>query len=135
VLVRKPHAVKSGLFWFLMSASYSVVNFAVYWIPTIILKQGYDIRAASILGPFGQTCAVFAGMFVSWLMDRLGPARVLSFCYVFSAIGFFALANVMHLPVLAIVLLLFALSLLSAGISASMALTGLEPRSRALHRR
>jgi MFS transporter, AAHS family, 4-hydroxybenzoate transporter len=122
-LLRPPLILKSVLLWFLMSASYSVVNFAGYWIPTIILKEGMTIQQAAIVGPGGPLLAVVAAMLVSLLMDRAGPNRVLSICYVCSTAGFLALASFTHLPLLSFALLMLALSLLSAGLSGGLVLT------------
>lgn len=72
-------------------------------------------------------------MLVSWLMDRAGAGRVLSICYVCSTVGFLGLASATELPLIAFVLLMFALSLLSAGVSGGLVLTAtsFEPDIRA----
>jgi hypothetical protein len=125
-IVRPPFLAKSVLLWFMMSASYSVVNFAGYWIPTIILKAGMSIQDAAIVGPGGPLLAVCAAVFVSWLMDRAGVGKVLSTCYVCSTAGFLALASATSFPLLSFVLLMFALSLLSAGVSGGLVLTAIS---------
>lgn len=120
-LLRPPLLIKSALLWFLMSVSYMVVNFAVYWLPTIILSQGYTVEDAGVVGSVSQTFAVLLAFLVGWLMDRAGIGRVLCFCYASAAVLFVGIAGVAHLPIAAIGLLLLGLSLLSTGISGALA--------------
>lgn len=120
-LLRAPLFMKSALLWFLMSVSYMVVNFAVYWLPTIILSQGYTVQDAGVVGSASQSFAVVLAFFIGWMMDRAGMGRVLCFCFVSAALLFAGIAGVDQWPFVAIGFLLLGLSFLSGGISGSLA--------------
>jgi AAHS family 4-hydroxybenzoate transporter-like MFS transporter len=121
-LLRSPYAVRSVLLLFVMSASYSAVNFAGYWMPTLILREGMGIQIAALVGPSGQLFATIVSVFMSWLMDRAGIGRVLSSCFAGSAAAFLGIIAFIDMPILSFLLLNVALTLLGVGVSGSLSL-------------
>lgn len=129
--------LRSLLLGLLLTMSFLVVNFAAYWLPTIILNQGYSVEQTGAIGSSRQILTVLLGILLGWGMDRAGVSRVLVFCYLSATLLFFCVAGASALPV-ALGLLLLALSMLSAGLSGSMVyVTGFyapEVRATALGR-
>ena len=99
--------------------SFLLFLFVLYWLPTIILNQGYSVAETGVIGSSRQVVTVLFGALLGWCMDRAGVSRVLVFCYLSATLLFFCTAGVSALPV-ALGLLLLALSALSAGLSGSM---------------
>jgi AAHS family 4-hydroxybenzoate transporter-like MFS transporter len=111
---------RSLLLGLLLTMSYVVVNFLAYWLPTIMLNAGVGVAATGFIGSGRQIFTVLLGFAVGWLMDRAGVGRVLIFCYGSAATLFFIIAAFGLPPLQELGVLLFGVSLFSAGLSGSL---------------
>ena len=110
-----------------LALSYLVINFAVYWQPTLIMALGHTVRFAGTFGASTQMLAVATGSLAGWLMDRHGSGRVLCLGYALSALLFVA-AWPLNLSLLQAALYLSGMSLLSASVAGTLAfMSGLYP--------
>jgi len=127
---------QSLLLCLMLTMSSLVVNFAAYWLPTVIVNQGYSVRDTGFIGSGRQLLTVLAGFAVGWGMDRLGFGRVLVLCYALATVLFLVIVGLDALPVLALGTLLLGMTLFSAGTSGSLALISsvypVEQRATAL---
>ena len=73
--------LRSALFCVVLTMSYMVLNFAVYWLPTVILNEGYSFGDAGLIGSTRQLLTVALGFAVGFSMDRFGAGRVLVLCH------------------------------------------------------
>jgi len=113
---------QSLLLCLMLTMSSLVVNFAAYWLPTLIVNQGYSVQDTGFIGSSRQLLTVLTGIAVGWGMDRLGFGRVLAMCYGLATLLFMGLAGLHGLAVLALGMLLLGMTLFSAGTSGSLAL-------------
>jgi AAHS family 4-hydroxybenzoate transporter-like MFS transporter len=111
---------RSLLLGLLMTMSYLVLNFLAYWLPTILLNAGIGVQATGFIGSGRQIFTVLLGFGVGWLMDRAGIGRVLTVCYTAAATLFFVIAALELPPLRELGVLLFGVSLFSAGLSGSL---------------
>ena len=127
---------QSLLLCLMLTMSSLVVNFAAYWLPTVIENEGYSVRDTGLIGSSRQLLTVLTGFVVGWGMDRLGFGRVLVLCYALATVLFLAITGLDPLPVLALGILLLGMTLFSAGTSGSLALISsvypIEQRATAL---
>jgi AAHS family 4-hydroxybenzoate transporter-like MFS transporter len=122
VLISAPFLRQSLLLCLMLTTSSLVVNFAAYWLPTIIVNQGYSIRDTGFIGSGRQLLTVLTGLAAGWSMDRLGYGRLLVICHALATALFLGISGLGAWPVLALGTLLFAVALFSAGTSGSLAL-------------
>ena len=126
-LLREGYAARTLLLVLQLSLSYLVINFAVYWQPTLILSLGHSIRFAGAFGASTQVLAVLAGSLAGWLMDRYGAGRILFGGYASSA-AMFVLAWPLAPGLLQPALYLLGMSLLSASVAGTLPfISGIYP--------
>lgn len=114
--------LRSGLFFVVLAMSYMVLNFAVYWLPTVIFNHGYSVEHTGIIGSTRQLLTVALGFVVGFCMDRLGANRVLVACHALAVLLFFVITGFGGFEALSLVVLLVGMSVLSAGLSGLLAL-------------
>jgi AAHS family 4-hydroxybenzoate transporter-like MFS transporter len=114
--------LRSALFCVVLTMSYIVLNFAVYWLPTVILNEGYSFGDAGLIGSTRQLLTVALGFAVGFSMDRFGAGRVLVLCHGVAMALFFVITGIPVFAALALGVLLAGLSVLSAGLSGLLAL-------------
>jgi AAHS family 4-hydroxybenzoate transporter-like MFS transporter len=114
--------LRSALFGVVLTMSYVVLNFAVYWLPTVILNEGYSFGDAGLIGSTRQLLTVALGFAVGFSMDRFGAGRVLVLCHAVAMALFFFFTGIPVFAALALGVLLLGLSVLSAGLSGLLAL-------------
>ena len=113
---------QSLLLCLMLTMTSMVVNFAAYWLPTVIVNQGYSVRDTGFIGSGRQLLTVLTSFAVGWSMDRAGFGRVLAVVYVLATVLFFGIGGMDAWPVLALGTLLLGMTLFSAGTSGSLAL-------------
>ena len=114
--------LRSALFCVVLTMSYTVLNFAVYWLPTVILNEGYSIGHAGLLGSTRQLLTVTLGFAVGFSMDRFGASRVLVLCHAIAMVLFLIITGLSLFAALSLAVLLLGMSVLSAGLSGLLAL-------------
>lgn len=114
--------LRSALFCVVLTMSYTVLNFAVYWLPTLIYNEGYSIQDTGLIGSSRQLLTVAMGFFVGFSMDRHGAGRVLVLTHVIAMALFLAISGMTVFAAFSLTLLLVGLSVLSAGLSGLFAL-------------
>ncbi len=126
-LLRDGHAASTLLLMVQLALGYLVINFAVYWQPTLILSLGHSIRFASTFGASTQVLALVTGSLAGWLMDRHGSGRVLLSGCALSA-SMFVAAWPLNQGLLQPALYLLGMSLLSASVAGTLAyMSGIYP--------
>jgi MFS transporter, AAHS family, 4-hydroxybenzoate transporter len=114
--------VRSVLFGVVLTMSYIVLNFAVYWLPTVIYNEGYSVGDTGLIGSTRQLLTVVLGFAVGFSMDRFGASRVLILCHAAAMVLFLLIGGVSMIVSLALAVLLLGMSVLSAGLSGLLAL-------------
>ncbi|HMA12078.1 MAG TPA: MFS transporter, partial [Steroidobacteraceae bacterium] len=114
--------LRSALFCVVLTMSYMVLNFAVYWLPTVILNEGYSLGDAGLIGSTRQLLTVALGFVVGFSMDRFGASRVLVLCHALAVLLFLSISGVSLFTALSLAVLLVGMSVLSAGLSGLLAL-------------
>jgi MFS transporter, AAHS family, 4-hydroxybenzoate transporter len=111
--------------------AYLVINFAVYWQPTLLLAMGYSVAATGAFGAISQGFVIVVAFGVGWLMDRWGPARVLLGGYALATLLFLLMSRLPTGSPLQIAFYLCGVSALSASVSGSLAFaSGLYPATQ-----
>jgi len=114
--------VRSALFCMVLTMSYMVLNFAVYWLPTVILAEGYSMGHTGLIGSMRQLLTVALGFVVGFSMDRFGASRVLLLCHALAVGLFFCIGGLSLYATWSLAVLLAGMSVLSAGLSGLLAL-------------
>ena len=114
--------LRSALFCVVLTMSYMVLNFAVYWLPTVILNEGYSVENAGLIGSTRQALTVALGFVVGFSMDRFGANRVLLLCHGLAMALFLAISGQWLFVAVSLSVLLVGMSVLSAGLSGLLAL-------------
>ncbi|MCC6632296.1 MAG: MFS transporter [Gammaproteobacteria bacterium] len=114
--------LRSALFGVVLTMSYIVLNFAVYWLPTVIYNEGYSVGDAGLIGSTRQLLTVALGFVVGFTMDRLGANRVLVVCHAAAMVLFMLVGGMSIFAALSLAVLLLGMSVLSAGLSGLLAL-------------
>lgn len=114
--------LRSALFCLVLATSYMVLNFAVYWLPTVILNEGYSFSDAGFIGSTRQLVTVGVSFFVGFLMDRFGGGRVLLACQATAMVLLLATSGLASFAALSLGVLLSGMSVLSASVSGLLAL-------------
>jgi AAHS family 4-hydroxybenzoate transporter-like MFS transporter len=114
--------LRTALFCVVLTMSYAVLNFAVYWLPTVILNEGYSVGNAGLLGSTRQLLTVVLGFVVGFSMDRFGASRVLVLCHAIAMVLFLTITGLSLFAALSLAVLLLGMSVLSAGLSGLLAL-------------
>jgi len=112
----------SLLLCLMLTMTSMVVNFAAYWLPTVIVNQGYSVRDTGFIGSGRQLLTVLISFAVGWSMDRAGFGRALGAVYALATLLFLGITGLDGWPVLALGMLLLGMTLFSAGTSGSLAL-------------
>ena len=112
----------SLLLCLMLTMTSMVVNFAAYWLPTVIVNQGYSVRDTGFIGSGRQLLTVLVSFAVGWSMDRAGFGRALGVVYALATVLFLGITGLDGWPVLALGMLLLGMTLFSAGTSGSLAL-------------
>jgi AAHS family 4-hydroxybenzoate transporter-like MFS transporter len=113
---------QSLLLCLMLTMTSMVVNFAAYWLPTVIVNQGYSVRDTGFIGSGRQLLTVLISFAVGWSMDRAGFGRALGAVYALATVLFLGITGLDGWPVLALGMLLLGMTLFSAGTSGSLAL-------------
>jgi len=103
-----------------MTLAFAVMNFAGYWLPSMLVRDGLSIEQTGLIGSGRQLVTVLAGFLVGWAMDRAGTGRVLAVVHGLAAMLFLAVSGTAGIAVL--VLLLAGMTVQSAGLSGLVAL-------------
>jgi MFS transporter, AAHS family, 4-hydroxybenzoate transporter len=122
VLLEPATLLRSALFCLVLATSYMVLNFAVYWLPTVILNEGYSFSDAGFIGSTRQLVTVGLSFFVGFCMDRFGGGRVLLVCQALAMSLLLATNGLASFAALSLGVLLSGMSVLSASVSAMLAL-------------
>jgi AAHS family 4-hydroxybenzoate transporter-like MFS transporter len=64
--------------WASMSLVFAVQFFLSYWLPTLLLAAGVDVKTAGLVTAAAKVGSMAGGAFVGWAMDRQGGWRVLA---------------------------------------------------------
>lgn len=103
-----------------MTLAFAVMNFAGYWLPSLLVRDGFSIEQTGLIGSGRQLVTVLAGFLVGWAMDRAGTGRVLAVVHGLAAMLFLAVSGAAGIAALA--LLLAGMTVQSAGLSGLVAL-------------
>jgi MFS transporter, AAHS family, 4-hydroxybenzoate transporter len=114
--------LRSALFCLVLSTSYMVLNFAVYWLPTVILNEGYSFSDAGFIGSTRQLLTVGLSFCVGICMDRFGGSRVLLACQATAMALLLVTSGLGAFAALSLGVLLSGMSVLSASVSGLLAL-------------
>ncbi|RZI60847.1 MAG: MFS transporter [Rubrivivax sp.] len=69
-----------------------VIYLLTGWLPTLFKEQGLSISQAAMVTAMFQIGGTAGGVVVGWLMDRMGPTRVISIAYAGGALSVLLLA-------------------------------------------
>jgi MFS transporter, AAHS family, 4-hydroxybenzoate transporter len=114
--------LRSALFSVVLTMSYIVLNFAVYWLPTVIYNEGYSVADTGLIGSTRQLLTVAMGFVVGYSMDRVGASRVLVVCHAAAMVLFLVISGMPMFAAVSLAVLLLGMSVLSAGLSGLLAL-------------
>jgi MFS transporter, AAHS family, 4-hydroxybenzoate transporter len=114
--------IQSLLLCVTMMMAFLVMNFATYWLPTLLVNEGYSVSETGLLGSSRQLATVAMGFLIGWCMDRAGVGRVLMITHCVAVVLFLCIGAFALLPLFSMGLLMGGMTLVSAGLSGSMAL-------------
>lgn len=77
-LLTQPYLLMTVLIWAIVSAVYAVEFTFGYWLPTLLMSQGFTIREAGYVTAIGKIGGISGTLAVGWMMDRWGARRILS---------------------------------------------------------
>lgn len=122
-LWRPPFLSMTALIWIAVLSIYVVEFLLGYWLPTLLIDQGYSLRAAGVITAVGKIGGICGSLLIGWLMDRQGKRRVLATGFALGALSLLVLPLMLGGPALALAGVLGSSFLLSGTFSGSQALT------------
>jgi AAHS family 4-hydroxybenzoate transporter-like MFS transporter len=90
-LFRNGRARRTVLLWLMVFCSLLDLYLLSNWLPTQIASLGISVTMAILISIMLQVGG-FSGMFLGLIIDKVGPARVLAFCYVVAAVAIAGIA-------------------------------------------
>ncbi len=115
--------VMTLLLWFTMSMAYAVEFFMSYWLPTVAMQSGADIRTTGLVLAAGKVGSILGAIAVGATMDRRGPARVLTVTFLLTALSTVALGHGGGFAVISVALVILTCFLLDGSFAGIQALT------------
>lgn len=85
-LVRQPYLLMTLFIWIAVASIYAVEFMFGYWLPTLLMNQGYSMSAAGYITAVGKLGGICGSLLIGWMMDRWGRRRVLSNSFVVGAL-------------------------------------------------
>ncbi|UAK25652.1 MFS transporter [Sphingomonas nostoxanthinifaciens] len=122
-LLRAPYLRTSLLVWFSVTAVYGVEFMLGFWLPTLLMGQGYSVRAAGVLTAVGKIASIFGSLIMGWLMDRSGLRPVLACGYALGALGLLGLTVALGSPIFALPVIVATCFFVDGSFSGAQALT------------
>ncbi len=132
-ILKDPYLVMTLLIWVTVASVYAVEFMFGYWLPTLLMNQGYSISAAGYITATGKIGGITGSLIIGWMMDRWGIHRVLSNSFMLGAALLCLLPLTLGSPLSAtcgILLASFAMSGTFSG-SQALAVTSYPPSMRA----
>jgi AAHS family 4-hydroxybenzoate transporter-like MFS transporter len=101
-LFRNGRARRTLLLWLMVFCSLLDLYLLSNWLPTQIASLGISVTMAILISIMLQVGGL-SGMFLGLIIDKVGPARVLAFCYVVAAVAIAGIALAGNAVVLLVV--------------------------------
>jgi MFS transporter, AAHS family, 4-hydroxybenzoate transporter len=106
MLFGKGYALQTVLMWIIFFCSLMNLFLFVYWLPEVLHLTGMTPPEAARATSFRELGAIFAVVYLGWLIDRFGPEQALAWHYA-AGIVFIALIALVALPYLPLVIVIF----------------------------
>jgi MFS transporter, AAHS family, 4-hydroxybenzoate transporter len=106
MLFSQGYALQTVLMWIIFFCSLMNLFLFVYWMPEVLHLTGMTPAAAARATSFRELGAIFAVLYLGWLIDRFGPERSLALNYA-AGIVFIALIALVAMPYLPLVIVIF----------------------------
>ena len=107
MLFSKGYALQTVLMWIIYFCSLMNLFLFAYWMPTVLTLIGFTPPQAVFASSLRDFGAIFAVLYLGYLIDRVGPERSLAFHYAAGAvfIGLIALVALPYAVLLAVTFL------------------------------
>jgi AAHS family 4-hydroxybenzoate transporter-like MFS transporter len=104
MLFGKGYALQTVLMWIIYFCSLMNLFLFAYWMPTVLTMIGFTAPQAVFASSMRDFGAIFAVLYLGYLIDRVGPERSLAFHYAAGAvfIGLIALVVLPYTPLLVV---------------------------------
>lgn len=122
-LLKQPYSFMTLFIWITVVSIYGVEFMLGYWLPTLLMNQGYSISSAGYVTAIGRIGGIVGSLLIGWMMDRWGIARVLSKGFALGALLVCLLPFTLFSPMVAVFGILAASFALSGTFAGSQALT------------
>jgi MFS transporter, AAHS family, 4-hydroxybenzoate transporter len=106
MLFSKGYALQTVLMWIIFFCSLMNLFLFVYWMPEVLHLTGMTPAAAARATSFRELGAIFAVLYLGFLIDRFGPERSLALNYA-AGIVFIALIALIAMPYLPLIIVIF----------------------------
>jgi AAHS family 4-hydroxybenzoate transporter-like MFS transporter len=106
MLFSRGYALQTVLMWIIFFCSLMNLFLFVYWMPEVLHLTGMTPAQAARATSFRELGAIFAVLYLGWLIDRFGPERALALNYA-AGIGFIGLIALVAMPYLPLVIVIF----------------------------
>jgi AAHS family 4-hydroxybenzoate transporter-like MFS transporter len=106
MLFGKGYALQTLLMWVIFFCSLMNLFLFVYWLPEVLHLTGMTPPEAARATSYRELGAIFAVIYLGWLIDRLGPERSLAWHYA-AGIVFIAAIALFAMPYLLLVTVIF----------------------------
>ena len=107
MLFGKGYALQTVLLWIIYFCSLMNLFLFAYWMPTVLTMIGFTPPQAVFASSMRDFGAIFAVLYLGYLIDRVGPERSLAFHYAAGAvfIGLISLVVLPYTPLLVVTFL------------------------------
>lgn len=107
MLFGKGYALQTVLLWIIYFSSLMNLFLFAYWMPTVLNMIGFTPPQAVFASSMRDFGAIFAVLYLGYLIDHVGPERSLAFHYAAGAvfIGLIALVALPYVPLLVVTFL------------------------------
>jgi AAHS family 4-hydroxybenzoate transporter-like MFS transporter len=114
MLFGKGYALQTVLLWIIYFCSLMNLFLFAYWMPTVLNLIGFTPSQAVFASSMRDFGAIFAVLYLGYLIDRVGPERSLAFHYAAGAV-FIGLIALVVLPYAALLVVTFLAGLTIIG--------------------
>lgn len=122
-LIREPYLLMTAFIWMMVASIYGVEFMFGYWLPTLLMNQGFSLSAAGYITAIGKLGGIVGSLMIGWMMDRWGRSRVLSNSFVIGGVLLAALPLTLGSPASATIGILAACFAMSGTFSGAQAIT------------
>ncbi|OCC24426.1 hypothetical protein MB02_07565 [Croceicoccus estronivorus] len=108
---------------FVVCSIYAVELLMAYWLPTMLMNQGFAIGSAASIAAIGKIASIIGCIVIGWQMDRRGLVTVLSIAFFCGSLAFGLLAVGFSMPLLILPSVMCMFFFVDGAFSGSQALT------------